>query len=661
MTLPTTPERDAARGAYSRTPVRVLYLYPDRCQNTFSVAPCTASGPAGSECYNTFKTCQDKPNYNRGSQLIAFSERGAPLPPGELVRPYITRIQTAPTKIGSARSLAARGMVRVTLIDEPDNDVQIDPYAATRTNAPSGTFWQRLLSRNPYLVGRRAVLRDGYVTEPWDWNTFVDEEYIVERVEGPNGKGEITLILKDPLAKTDRIKLPIPTDGKAQEALKAVYHSGRAQAGSTNSITLSSAASTQTDIYVGMSIKAVGGRGTGQEATCTAYNGATKVLAFTPAVSVAFDDTTDYEIGQLSLTLDSGKGAQYPDPAVTGRQEYFQMGSEIIRYTSISGDTLSWTSQDHRAQFGSTRSDHKVNDNVQYCLSFVNETVTDVIRRILNDSGISDANIDLTQFSAQEQEYFGPSYRITTAFSDPNGAAALLYDLLNHINAVQWWSNVEQRVKLQQIAPLPPSVTIQNLTDQDGLIHDSVMVQRLDDLRITEAYMRFALADKAGSRKEGKSYVRGQRRIDGDAESANEWGDIRPYVVYSRWFNAENENAARAFVARKLAEFRDPPSKVKFQVDPKDYEFTVADQVDLTTSKLPDWAGAPQRTRVFITSVRNRGDAIEYEGQTTNWASKRIAFIAPDTAGDYPSDPNYGHISDNSGLMSDGTEGYRIW
>ena len=66
MTYDTTRILDA------RIPVTVVELFLDTCANTFSIPPCTASGSAGTECYNTFLTCQDTPNYINVSKTYRF-------------------------------------------------------------------------------------------------------------------------------------------------------------------------------------------------------------------------------------------------------------------------------------------------------------------------------------------------------------------------------------------------------------------------------------------------------------------------------------------------------------------------------------------------------------------------------------------------------------
>lgn len=46
-----------------REPVQIVEIRQPVCKNTYGVAPCTASGAVGSECYNTNGTCQDLANF----------------------------------------------------------------------------------------------------------------------------------------------------------------------------------------------------------------------------------------------------------------------------------------------------------------------------------------------------------------------------------------------------------------------------------------------------------------------------------------------------------------------------------------------------------------------------------------------------------------------
>ncbi len=83
-------------------------------------------------CYNTFTTCQDKANYIKGTKTYKFIMEGSTIPPGELHRPYISRVKGAVTEITLDRGLSRRSKIQVTLRDELDNDTEQDPYLNQR-------------------------------------------------------------------------------------------------------------------------------------------------------------------------------------------------------------------------------------------------------------------------------------------------------------------------------------------------------------------------------------------------------------------------------------------------------------------------------------------------------------------------------------------------
>lgn len=128
----------------------------DCCSRAFGVSPCAATGTA---CYNTYPTCKDKAHFDRTTKDYEFTSNDAPLPFQAGERPYITAVKYLATEIKD--SLTVRGKCTVTLADEPDTDVGVDPYVATRSSV-QGTFWKKLIARNPNYKGRRIVIYDGF-------------------------------------------------------------------------------------------------------------------------------------------------------------------------------------------------------------------------------------------------------------------------------------------------------------------------------------------------------------------------------------------------------------------------------------------------------------------------------------------------------------------
>ena len=141
------------------TPCQLAIITLDYCSLAYGVGACTASGGAGSECYNTYPTCQDKVNFAKTTKDYKFTSHESPLPFGTGERPYIKSISYLPTEIKT--SLTVKGRISLEMADEPDTDIGIDPYVANRSSV-TGLFWKKLIARNPNFKGRALKLYDGF-------------------------------------------------------------------------------------------------------------------------------------------------------------------------------------------------------------------------------------------------------------------------------------------------------------------------------------------------------------------------------------------------------------------------------------------------------------------------------------------------------------------
>lgn len=573
-----------------RVLIEALELDLDRCSLTFGVLPCTASGAAGTECYNTFVSCQDKPNYARSSVTHVFISRGAPLPTGQLARPYVSRIDTSPTLVDPENGIARRALVTVSLLDETDSDVGMDPYLATRT-PPEGSFFGRFLARNPNYVGRPARIKRGLFTPDAAGNVsydlsapeFVIEHYLIDSVKS-DGRGAYVITLKDRLKFAERIKVPTPTKGK---------------------------------------------------------------LAFVLGVN------------DLQLTLDVGQGLEYPASG------YVRNGDEVIHYTSNVADVLSWPDGTYRAQFGTSAAEGKAGDGIQLCQVWIDERFNTVVHDLLNLSDITDANIDLAQLVAEDDTWLGEKYRITTCLTDPEDVSTLLAELCKQSGGVLYVSPTENKIKYKVIGPKSPSETaLRLLTDEANAIEGKTALSILDNLRLNLAGIYFGLRSATVNKREAKNYaLPPEIAIDVDARSANEYGDRRDEVEYSRWFGGNNVSAMRSLVSRRVLRRRDAPKELTISCDPKDADIIEADLLDIETRHLQGVDGTPQRVRVLVTKKDHQGNKVLLTLRTTTFGN-RYAFIAPNGQPNYgtasEAERAYAYICNSSGKMSNGDNGYLI-
>lgn len=202
----------------SRTPCSLAVLTLDACSLTYGVAPCTASLAAGSECYNTFSTCQDRTNFARTTKGYRFTSHEAPLPFSDGERPYVKGLKYLPTEIKN--DLTVKGRVTLEMADEPDTDVGIDPYVATRASV-QGTFWKKLLARNPNYKGRPVKIYDGFVgmTEAEFLSDGKMFSGVVDNITV--GKGVVKIEAADLLKELDKVDIPAKLNVKLASDISA--------------------------------------------------------------------------------------------------------------------------------------------------------------------------------------------------------------------------------------------------------------------------------------------------------------------------------------------------------------------------------------------------------------------------------------------------------
>ncbi len=647
-----TTRTDAATRAERQIAV-VVELDVDRCTNTYGVAPCTATSAAGGECYNCWATCQDKPNYVRGTVTRSYGLRGQPIPAGSLIRPYVASVDTAPTMIDPEKGLAMRSTTRVRMVDESCADLE-DPYRTARTSAAAGGYWARFVARNPNAVGRFARVRRGYVTTPWDWTTFQDELYLIDSIAGPDQEGGVTITLTDVVKLADRVKYPTPTDGKLAAAVADFDHVGVAAGGGSTSITLAADASPVDGIYTGHEVYCYANTAAGQRRVITNYVGATRT-ATVSAWSVVPDTTTSYQVSPLSLDVGSARAAQYPAAG------YVRVSDEIIRYTSNTSGVLAWPDATYREQFNTTRHAHSANAQVQLAAVWIAADPADVLEDLLNAAGIVDANIDLAGLAVEVADWLATAGAgITACLSKPETISSLIGELLRDLNLMAWWDPVGQVVRFRANMPQLSS-SVRSLTDDANLILNSTSVDRKDAERITQAGIYYALRTATSDEKQNQNYLRAAVALDTDAESANEYGGIRQSIVQSRWLGTDNDTLARITAHRKLARRRDAPLRFKFRLDPKD-EPQVGDLVNLTTARYTGADGQPQTIQVRIVKIDVEPGHLNVEAENTAFG-RRYGFIAPNGYPNYTSatdaQKTYAFIATTAtGKMSNGDAPY---
>lgn len=217
-----------------REPITIVEIDQVQCQLTYGTSPCQAVlGTTGQhKCFNGFASCQDTANFDPGTLTLRFVTPRANLPRdlGTLI-PCLDDYKTRPTTIDIDNGLGRRAKVDVSMVDFPYHDRAVDKYAQERVSGNAqadgqgydprdrGTFWSKWLRRNPYHQGWSLRIREGYVGQPL--SEMRVRHYVIERIEGPNSKGQVKIVAKDVLKQIDgdRAQVPKPSNGRLSSGI----------------------------------------------------------------------------------------------------------------------------------------------------------------------------------------------------------------------------------------------------------------------------------------------------------------------------------------------------------------------------------------------------------------------------------------------------------
>lgn len=560
------------------------------------------------------------------------------------------------------------GQVGLRVFSSSSLDWDFDDFSiAFPTSTASATFWRRLIARDPYMVGRMAKVYRGF--EPNSGTlTLGDLEaelFVIDKVTGPDENGRVTVVLSDVLKLADKALEPLPTDGKLLVDVAGSAFTGAIVSATSTTVTLTDDASAVDDAYNGFEVLVLTGvgAGAGNRRAIADYVGATRTATLVGTWSVTPIAGSTCEVSPLAITLNGGKGAQYRDPALTGDAEYVRVGDEVIRYTAKSGDVLSWADGSYRAQFGTTRADHKANDKVQQCTIFDDWAASDVVIYLLRKASIQDALIDLVGLAAEDEEWLGTFARITAQLTAPEKIGEHLKALTYALNLMLWWDPIAQKVKGKVNAP---SLEGASASIDDGrLISGGTRLDRLDDDRVTRVAINFAPRSATANLAEPKNFLMGKMRVNGDAEDENAYGPagVRVEQHSTRWLSERNEVFAEAITARRLSWLSDAPQRLKARLDPADV-VELAELVDVQTRRIVDQFGAIATVRFRVVKLDQKLYEREIELLSTNFGGRRWAFIAPAGQPDYSAasaaQRAYAYICRTTGDFASGDPGYLI-
>lgn len=566
-----------------KQPCVIVQMHMSRCSHQFGVAPCTAVGVGNQKCFRTRSSCKDPANYSETDgwkyNLATTRVTGFQAVDESPVFPVLTSVDTAPTVLTPGKGLGTRAMIKVTAADFPWTDVYTDPYRTDRTGAAAnpgavGTFWGKFLARNRYHENRRITVHTGFLDDGNVYNAanFQTRTYFITNISGPDAQGNLTIEAKDPLKFADNEKTQFPLAYRF-----------------TLAADITAVATSITILDLMGELQVAGPITVAQPYICV-DNEVMRVTAIAPA-------PTGVAGTVYTFTVVRGPGA-------TAIPSYYQAGTNL----------------------GAT---HRLGATVNACYEWSAVNATSIIRQLLLVTGIDPTYIEaLAIWDADFAAAGIASYQFTNLLVKPNGVKTLLDELTQH-NILLWWDERAQLVKCRALVFRSASNPVA-FNETSNIQEGSQGIAENAKERISQAWVLWNVINPTYNLKLSTSYEVISIQADLSLESADKYDQRQVSFLYSRWLE-NNASLAPQIAARQLQRFQDSYHVFTFQVDPKDSQYWVGDNILLQSSLYQDEFGANRVVNYLITQADEiiTAEGIRYQftcqeqstysGITANW------------------------------------------
>jgi hypothetical protein len=342
--------------------------------------------------------------------------------------------------------------------------------------------------------------------------------------------------------------------------------------------------------------------------------------------------------GELLADLTGSPGTFTLAPADIGALDYptagyVNIGDEIIQFTR-SGDVMTVVA---RGALNTVQANHQQEDLVQLVLQYQGQLAHDIIYDLLcaytalGSPGppVSSPYIDKAEWDAAA-ETFTALY--TGRVATPTSVQDLIGELCEQAAFSVWPDVGTGMLKLKAFRAANSSATID---DDSYIVEKSLSLKRQPDRRISQVWVYYAQINPVTSLTEKRNYRSRVIPIDGDAESAQQYGTPAIREVFSRWIPQFGRGVAEAAGERILAMFRDPPVEAEFQLHAnRAAEVPLAGLVTLETLEVQDATGAADSVQHMVTKIKRDEDRLTLTTQSVGFPftpTDKVIFVEQST------------------------------
>ncbi len=589
VAAPPTPDEESSgilfNGAHllsPRKPLQMVEMFLDFCDNEYGnsddPSTCEAAAAAGNECYNTRFTCQDPIHFRTDTSgklsYKFFNEVGEGVRGRagyEHAYPALVSVTSAPVEIIPTKGVSVRANVTIKLRDFFSTGADVDPYFETRDliAIESGSYFQKLMQRNPYYIGRTIRVYDGFVDHLGNSRlTDGKKEYVIDSMA--LDKDILTIKCKDPMTLGDDLKSKVPAPSGF--SLKASIGHGTE---SSIVLQIGGADATAAELQA-------------EYGTSGFVRIEKEILAFTRS-------STDAHITFHS----SGRGEWGTKALVSG--ETYDAG-ELVQNCVAFG---SYDGSGNGVKFNDVAYELLVNQ------AKINPAV------INNGSGGAYSWAD-------EKTLWLNSFRIDAIFSEPKEINRQLAELGSMVGVNLFYEDRAGMIVLKAETPELDTNKLFTITDSE-IVEDSLKFINSEKERISRVYYYYNLRDHTEDRDKPKNYRNLYVNIDSDGELPQEYGKESNKTIFG--YGISDSSTAITVSQRLLSRFKATPKTVQFEIDVSKANIKTGSHFNLNTRHIVDESGIPQTIEMQCLSIK-----LNYKKQSYQIKAKQFRFGTVNTA-----------------------------
>lgn len=591
-----------------REPLQIIEIVQPRCSNTYGSAPCTALGTAGNECFNTRQTCQNIPNYDPSNNLNwRFSSVDANRPldaysasAGDFSSnpiPILISASTTPTELNiGGTGNSSTAFGTRATLSFTLQDIPYDDSFA-----------------DPYLSNRSYIATDqGTLLTKWLARNPYYINYVVRIYDGYHGQTLAQMQVREYLI--DTISNPDSNGivkGTAKDPLRLTDRSRN---------------------------------------------------LFPPVSNMTLKNA----IGTTGVITVYGTLADL-DQQILGTTRVAQIGDELISYTSVTQVvldeeyTLNGIARGVGGTIAATADAGEAFQRVGWFNAQRLDTILNTLLFTSAGANIDSAYYTLADWQAEIDDHAIEFASMSAYVTEPTPIQDLVAELADHCGFSLWWDDRAKKIPMRFIRP--PDATPSELNQDNHILAGSLSIVDDHHRRVSRVALSYDPYNQLEIGKQSdfkNTYI----KVNATYEGNDLYGEVKNKRHLSRWITTSAQ-AART-TTNTLNLLAKTPKIISFSLDAKDRDIWTGSIVDIEHRSIVDEKGLISPKRFFIISAQEAvsGEIIKYKAIEFNFVG-RFAIIMADTAPIFTlatvsERESGGWISDDSGLMSDGSEGYKI-